>query len=172
MPRKLYFSVKRRERQRKCIQEWSEAVVKPVNEHIFLSCPYTSNVWLYREALLKKGTLFIPANENSIACASPTCLTHVERDSDDVQRHSGVCDAAEWGRLDGRKVTFGKKEKYEKKNESHKLQHIFLQVCSLTLSILEALGFRRRRRCRLIRREELCSVELLNLNTRIQYGIF
>lgn len=35
----------------------------------------------------------------------------------------------------------------------------------LTRSILEALGFRRRRRCRLIRREELCSVELLNLKT-------
>lgn len=41
-------------------------------------------------------------------------------------------------------------------------------VCGLTLSILEALGFRRRRRCRLIRREELCSVELLNLNTKIE----
>lgn len=38
-----------------------------------------------------------------------------------------------------------------------------LLVCLLTLSILEALGFRRRRRWRLIKRVELCSVELLNL---------
>lgn len=35
--------------------------------------------------------------------------------------------------------------------------------CPLTLSMFEAFGFRRRRRCRLMRREELCSVELLNL---------
>lgn len=42
----------------------------------------------------------------------------------------------------------------------------FQSVQHLTLSILEALGFRRRRRCRLIRWEELCSVELLNLNMR------
>lgn len=34
----------------------------------------------------------------------------------------------------------------------------------LTLSMLEALGFLLRRRCLLIRREELCSVELLNLS--------
>ena len=40
-----------------------------------------------------------------------------------------------------------------------------VRECGLTRSILEALGLRRRRRCRLIRREELCSVELLNLNT-------
>lgn len=52
-----------------------------------------------------------------------------------------------------------------------KLEDFSLQCCTpsvsaLTLSILEALGFRRRRRCRLIRREELCSVELLNLKPK------
>lgn len=75
-----------------------------------------------------------------------------------------------------------RRKEYEKTNqESPQLEHNFNKevydkglicspvrpsVCALTLSILEALGFRRRRRCRLIRREELCSVELLNLKTR------
>lgn len=49
-----------------------------------------------------------------------------------------------------------------------KSEDFSLQCCvpALTLSMLEALGFRRRRRCRLIRREELCSVELLNLKPK------
>lgn len=38
-------------------------------------------------------------------------LTHVESDSDDVQRHSGVCDAAEWRRLDGRMIKSGIKQR-------------------------------------------------------------
>lgn len=81
----------------------------------------------------------------------------------------------------------GKKENMRRRIKSHKLEDNFNKevhdnglicspvrpsVCTLTLSILEALGFRRRRRCRLIRREELCSVELLNLNTRKEENFF
>lgn len=47
---------------------------------------------------------------------------------------------------------------------------LYVSVVFLTLSMLDAFGFRRRRRCRLISLEELCSVELLNLEAnRIQF---
>lgn len=48
---------------------------------------------------------------------------------------------------------------------------VFATSCPLTLSMLEAFGFRRRRRCRLMRREELCSVELLNLKRAAECNI-
>lgn len=93
-------------------------------------------------------------------------LTHVEGDRDDVQGHGGVCDAAEGGRLDiiteknGKNVIVSD-ETYEADFQSR----VSTTSCPLTLSMFEAFGFRRRRRCRLMRREELCSVELLNLRT-------
>lgn len=101
-----------------------------------------------------------------------TCgiLTHVEGDSDDVQGHCGVCDAAEWGRLEtttGGKKSPGEDEILTEGMCEHDFQsRVFSTSGPLTLSMFEAFGFRRRRRCRLMRREELCSVELLNLKTR------
>lgn len=102
-------------------------------------------------------------------------LTHVESDGNDVQRHSGVCDAAEWWGLEVAREGKKLKTKNGTKSKNCNWNTVFNQLIGhllyecgygLTLSMLEVLGFRRRRRCRLIKREELCSVELLNLNMR------
>lgn len=46
-------------------------------------------------------------------------LTHVEGDSDDVEGHGGVCDAAEWWRLEAR-IIKSQSQRITKKYEAMK----------------------------------------------------
>lgn len=89
-------------------------------------------------------------------------FTHVECDSDDVEAHGGVSDAAEGRRL--------KRQEDHSTCEDMSIIRFFFQqrkwrlLKLLTRSILASLCLRRRRLClRINCEEELCSVELLSL---------
>lgn len=85
---------------------------------------------------------------------SPQGLTHVESDSDDVQGHGGVGDAAEGGGL-WKDPVRGCVDTTQSRHPTHQLP---------TRSVCLKRCFRRRHLCLRISREEvLCSVELLSL---------